>query len=78
MIIDPRGMTAVDWCSQMTLGLDKYGAIPAIRDGSEWRRWANIVVQLPAAQLVQAPFPESFETWEQWAIRFCQKAESLL
>lgn len=78
MIIDPRGMTASDWCGQMALVLDKYGTVGAIRQPPEWRAWARNVVSFPAVQLVQAPNPDDYDNWLDWAIRFCQKAESLV
>lgn len=79
MIIDPRGLGVVDWTSQVTLLIDKFGPVGTLLDKNDWQRWAANVVNLLGVGLeADLPSPYQFDDWLPWAERFCQVTDSIL
>lgn len=78
MIIDPRGMSVLDWTAQMAINLDPYGFTGVLDNPLAWKVWARNVVEFPAISLANPPDPDDFTDWREWAIRFCQATENIV
>lgn len=68
--IIPRFISVRDWTAQTTMMLISFGTIPKLLKEDEWRGWAAAVVVLPEIAAVNAPRPEGFATWQDWATAF--------
>lgn len=68
--IDPRMLDAREWAGRTTPSLLSFGTIPLLLDPDRWREWAAYVVALPRIAAVNAPRPERFSTWQDWATAF--------
>jgi hypothetical protein len=71
-VIDPRGLTAVQWTDFMILQLDPFAELPSIDSEDEWRIWALVANQSPAIAKTNPPDPWGFNDWREWAMRFNQ------
>lgn len=70
-MIDPRGMTAIEWTDRMALLLP--GVSPLKLDpGQDWKTWARHVIQYPSISQYNPPNPDRFDDWVEWASRFNQ------
>lgn len=69
-MVDPRYETPRSWTAKNTPALLAYGGIPILFDDDNWRAWATTVISLPAFAAVNAPRPEHFTDWRDWAWRF--------
>lgn len=70
-MINPIGMTAVDWANRMALFLPQ--VVPMIIYAeTEWKNWARHVIQHPDISKYNPPNPDSFDDWVLWAQRFNQ------
>lgn len=69
-MIDPRYLSAREWCDATALQLSSYGLIPTLGEESEWPLWAEIVIQIPAIASYDPPGPRGFSNWVDWAERF--------
>lgn len=70
-MIDPIGMTAVDWCNRMALLLPVI--VPMrVESDDQWKDWARHVIQHPTISKYNPPIPDGFEEWSLWAMRFNQ------
>lgn len=68
MIIDPRGLTAIEWTDYMA---DELSVLPMkLFREDEWRDWARHVIQDPNISKHNPPDPDQFEHWMEWAFRF--------
>jgi len=65
----PTGLTLQDWADQVSLDLDRYGAMSKIA-GDEWQNWG---VQLLNNSSLghNIPNPYQFDNWSDWAERLC-------
>lgn len=78
MIVDPRGIDVVNWSSQVTLLLDKYGPLGVLRDPDHWQAWAaNVMIQIGLDQ-ADLPSPYTYLNWRDWADRFNQITDTLV
>lgn len=77
-MIMPVGMSASDWCNQMTLDLCPYGVLPLVMSDEQWRPWASQVITLPGLASLAPPSHEDFEDWERWAYAFISSINSVL
>jgi len=69
MITRPTNLQLADWADQVSLDLDRYGAIPKIVD-DDWQNWgAQLVNNLALGHNI--PNPYQFESWTDWAERLC-------
>lgn len=68
--IDPRLLGAREWAARTTPLLSPFGTIPLLLDPERWREWAAYVIALPRIAAVNAPRPERFQTWSDWATAF--------
>lgn len=71
-LIDPRGSTPEDWCDRMVLELDKFGTIPILGVGMDWKEWGRQVLQLAEISVFDPPNPDPYEDseFEDWAVDF--------
>lgn len=72
MIIDPRGLTAIEWTDYMADELDGYSRPPKLDDESKWQGWALTVIQSPRIAAFNPPEPFGYADWSEWAMRFNQ------
>lgn len=72
MIIDPRGLSVIEWTDYMNDELIGYSQPPRLDDPDEWRAWALIVSQSPRIAAFNPPNPAQFTDWAEWAERFNQ------
>lgn len=75
MIIDPRGLTVIEWTDYMTDELVGFSAPPRLDDPAEWRTWALAVCQSPRIAAFNPPSPIHFRDWREWAERFNQTVD---
>ena len=71
-MIDPRGLSATQWCEITALGLSSVGTIPPLENEFHWGDWAYSVIQIPGIAHYAPPDPRQFSDWEDWAFRFIQ------
>lgn len=76
-IIDPRGLTAVEWCDYTADNLAGIVAPMKISGEAEWKDWARHAVQNPRLGGLNPPNPNYFEDWREWADRFNQAIYTL-
>lgn len=71
-LIDPLKSTPRDWCDRMALELDRFGTIPIIDLGMDWKEWGRQVIQLQEISVFDPPNPDDYEDdeFEDWAIDF--------
>lgn len=72
MIIDPRGLSVIEWTDYMTDELVGFSAPPRLDDPAEWLAWALAVCQSPRIAAFNPPSPIPFRDWREWAERFNQ------
>jgi len=77
MIIDPTGLSAVEWCNRVSGELSSLVSPFPLRRERDWKIWARNVVRVPAVSAVSPPNPDAFEDWRDWAFRFNQAIYSL-
>lgn len=71
-IIYPAGMTAQNWCNQMSLALSSVSQFPVVKAENDWRHWALSVARQVSLSQYKIPFPNTFPTWRAWADKFVQ------
>lgn len=69
-MIDPRGLTVVEWCDRMIPALESYGTIGRLDNPDEWRDWARRAYNLTASLRQNVPSPDWFSDWQDWANAF--------
>lgn len=70
----PTGMGLRDWADQIALDLDPYGTFGRLDDEDQWQNWAMQFLNNMTLR-ENFPIPYSFESWREWAERFCQVLE---
>lgn len=75
MILDPRGMSVVEWTDRINLDLGVHGIVPRLDDAEGWRDWAASILLLPGVARQLPPDPYEFADWRQWAFRFNEMVE---
>lgn len=68
-MINPIGMTAVEWTDRMALLLTDVAPLKLNRD-EDWRAWARHLCQIASISRYNPPNPEQFSDWREWAERF--------
>ena len=77
-IIYPRGMTAKNWCNQMSLALvNATGVLPVVRADSEWTGWARSVARQISLSSYNAPPPDRYKEWLPWANDFIRSLSTV-
>jgi len=72
MILDPRGLSVMQWTDFMTNELIGFSQPPRLDDPLSWRTWALTVCQSPRIAAFSPPNPFQFSDWREWAERFNQ------
>lgn len=72
-MIDPRGLTVVEWADYVVPEVEAYGNVGRLDDADDWRAWANRVASLSEMQKRGVPSPFQFTGWEEWAFALCQQ-----
>jgi hypothetical protein len=75
VIIDPRGLTVIEWTDYMADELVGFSLPPRLDDPEQWRMWALIVSQSPAVAAFNPPNPLQYLDWSEWAERFNQTVD---
>jgi hypothetical protein len=75
VIIDPRGLTVIEWTDYMTDELVGFTTAPRLDVAEQWRMWALAVCQSPNLAAFSPPNPLQYEDWQEWAERFNQAVD---
>jgi hypothetical protein len=75
MIIDPRGLSVIEWTDFMTDELSGFSTPPRLDDPQQWQGWALVVCQSPRIARFNPPNPYQYANWLEWAERFNQTVE---
>lgn len=71
-MIDPRFLSATQWCDATALALTSLTNVPRLRHEEAWQEWALAVLVIPAIAAFSPPDPRFFGDWRAWAERFVQ------
>ena len=71
-MIDPRGMSVVQWTDAASVTLASLGPIPALYEEEDWPLWAETVMTIPEIAIYSPPDPRRFNSWRDWAQRFVE------
>lgn len=71
-MIDPRGLTAIQWCDSTALALSDLVTVPILSREEEWPMWAISVSSNTRISAFHPPDPRHFTDWREWAMRFVQ------
>jgi hypothetical protein len=66
-VIDPRGLTLMQWADSVVLSLSDAWSFGSLEDEERWQGWATGLVRAFANQSV--PDPYGFDDWREWAMR---------
>lgn len=66
-MIDPRGLSLMDWADSTVPVLDPYGVTARLERPEEWREWARVITDIPAVRAQNPPDPSLFADWREWA-----------
>lgn len=75
MIINPIGLTVMQWTDAMTLELLGFSQPPRLDSPIQWQQWALAVSQSPRIARFNPPNPLQFADWRDWAARFNQSVD---
>jgi hypothetical protein len=68
-VIDPRGMTLLDWADSVILVVNDAWAFGRLTDENDWQNWGiGFLRASPFSQRV-VPDPHQFADWREWAMR---------
>lgn len=65
-MIIPKFSTLERWAASLIVDFPSDN-IPLLRNGSDWRRWGNLVVREKSFSTQEAPVTNGFEDWKPWA-----------
>lgn len=71
-VIDPRGLSAIDWVDYTSDLFSGVVPLMVLRTGLEWRLWGYHVRQTLSLQGILTPDPDAYSNWLDWAFRFNQ------
>ncbi len=74
-VIDPRGLTVMDWTDSMALLLRDNTSAMKLQDPEKWREWASNLIGDPDFVGQNTPDPFQFDDWREWAMRFNSTVE---
>lgn len=69
-LVDPRGLTVLDWTDSMVFPLIDSVRPPKLENPEAWQSWALEVIQAPGIAQLNPPDPRFQDDWREWAIRF--------
>ncbi len=68
-MIDPTGMTLLDWTASTTLSVKTAWSIGRLDDEMYWRDWATGLLRATPFNAQCVPDPYQFDSWYEWAMR---------
>ncbi len=69
-MIDPRGMSLVDWADSLVLLVNGQGwAFGRVTNEADWQDWAVGFVRAGGLATRTLPDPHAFTDWRKWAER---------
>jgi hypothetical protein len=68
-MIDPRGMTLIDWADSVILSVGDAWSFGRLDDENEWQDWATGFLKASPFSTRAAPDPYQFDDWREWAMR---------
>lgn len=77
-IIQPDGLTLMQWTDYTGDGLTAYGPVPRLEDETRWQDWGATVLGMGTLRDTMFPNPYNFTDWREWADRFNQVLDSQL
>lgn len=71
MIVWPtQNMTFKDWADSLRLTRKDLRINPIVIDEKKWQYWAFQILQNKQCQTANAPQPNEYPSWREWAMRF--------
>lgn len=67
-MIDPAGMSILDWADSVVLDVPATWALGRLDDPDQWQTWAMGLVRASTTQRA-LPDPFQFDDWREWAQR---------
>ncbi len=68
-MIDPHGMTLIDWADSVILSVGDAWSFGRLDDENEWQDWATGFLKASPFSTRAAPDPYQFDDWREWAMR---------
>lgn len=68
-MIDPAGMTIIDWADSVVLVVGSSWAFGRLIDPDRWQDWATGFVRAGGFNQRNLPDPYQFSDWRMWAER---------
>lgn len=68
-MIDPRGMSLLDWADSVILSNGDAWSFGRLLDENEWQPWAAAFVRAQPFAQRRPPDPYQFTDWREWAMR---------
>jgi hypothetical protein len=68
-MIDPRGMTLIDWVDSVILVVNDAWAFGRVIDENDWQKWALGFLNASPFSTRAVPDPFQFDDWREWAMR---------
>jgi len=68
-MIDPHGMTLLDWADSVILSVGDAWSFGSLEDEARWQDWAASFVRAANFSEQAVPSPYAFNDWREWAMR---------
>jgi len=68
-MIDPRGMTLIDWADSVILSVGDAWSFGRLDDENDWQDWAVGFLNASPFSTRAVPDPYQFDDWREWAMR---------
>ena len=68
-VVNPDGMTAMEWTAAMHINLERFGAIPILQNDKNWQDWGASISSLSSLNGMVIPNPYEFNDFQGWAQR---------
>lgn len=68
-MINPYGMTIIEWADAVVLATQDVWSLGRLDDESDWQNWAVGLVRAPEVARRAPPDPYQFNDWREWAER---------
>ena len=68
-LIDPRGMTPMEWTQAYSIDLERFGSVPNLQSNEGWQGWGSALSLLASLSGIILPNPYEYSDWQEWAQR---------
>lgn len=68
-MIDPRGMSLLDWADSVILSVGDAWSFGRLDDETQWQSWGVSFLRASHTSLNAPPDPYQFDDWREWAMR---------